>query len=58
MHVPYVTGASREIKIRAVIWFLPGLSIALGLADYLIKIFLPSSPALLDCTELARSNHR
>ena len=50
------------ILITGIAWFLLGLSIALArdlsLADYLIKIFLPSSPALLDCTELARSHWR
>jgi hypothetical protein len=50
------------ILIVGIAWFLLGLSIALArdltLADYLIKIFLPSSPALLDCTELARSHWR
>ena len=50
------------ILITGIAWFLLGLAIALArdlsLADYLIKIFLPSSPALLDCTELARSHWR
>jgi predicted pore-forming effector associated with SMODS systems len=43
-------------------WLAVGLVLALirdlSLAAYLIKIFLPSSPALLDCTELARSHWR
>ena len=50
------------ILITGIAWFLLGLAIALArdlsLAGYLIKIFLPSSPALLDCTELARSHWR
>ncbi len=50
------------ILITGITWLLLGLVIALtrdlSLADYLIKIFLPSSPALLDCTELARSHWR
>jgi SMODS-associating 4TM effector domain len=50
------------ILIVGITWFLLGLAIALArdlsLAEYLIKIFLPSSPALLDCTELARSHWR
>jgi hypothetical protein len=48
------------ILITGIIWFAVGLAVALArdlsLAEYLIKIFLPSSPALLDCTELARSH--
>jgi SMODS-associating 4TM effector domain len=48
------------ILVTGIAWFLLGLSIALArdlsLADYLIKIFLPTSPALLDCTQLARSH--
>ncbi|MEU9018588.1 S-4TM family putative pore-forming effector [Actinomadura sp. NPDC048394] len=43
-------------------WFLVGATIAivgeLTLADYLIKIFLPSSPAFLDSVELAREHWR
>ncbi|TMQ90359.1 hypothetical protein ETD83_35815 [Actinomadura soli] len=43
-------------------WFVLGLSIAiaadLSLAEYLIKIFLPSSPAFLDSVELAREHWR
>jgi hypothetical protein len=37
-----------------------GIALArdLSLADYLIKVFLPGSPALLDCTQLARSHWR
>ena len=50
------------ILITGIAWFLLGLSIALArdlsLAGYLIKIFLPSSPALLDCIELAHSHWR
>jgi hypothetical protein len=41
-------------------WFLVGLTIALAgnlsLADYLIKIFLPSAPAFLDTLDLARQH--
>ncbi len=50
------------ILITGIAWFALGLAVALvrdlSLAAYLIKIFLPSSPALLDCTELARSHWR
>lgn len=50
------------ILITGIAWFVLGLVVALArdlsLAAYLIKIFLPSSPALLDCTELARSHWR
>ena len=50
------------ILITGIAWFALGLAVALArdlsLASYLIKIFLPSSPALLDCTELARSHWR
>lgn len=50
------------ILITGIAWFALGLAVALArdlsLAAYLIKIFLPSSPALLDCTELARSHWR
>jgi hypothetical protein len=41
-------------------WLLAGLTVAfvrdLPLADYLIKIFLPSAPAFLDSYELARAH--
>ena len=50
------------ILITGIAWFAVGLGVALArdlsLAAYLIKIFLPSSPALLDCTELARAHWR
>ncbi len=50
------------VLVTGIAWFLLGLSVALArdlsLAAYLIKIFLPSSPALLDCAELARSHWR
>jgi hypothetical protein len=50
------------ILITGVAWLALGVAVALArdlsLAAYLIKIFLPSSPALLDCTELARSHWR
>ena len=53
---------STTILVTGIVWFLLGLSVALArdlsLAAYLIKIFLPSSPALLDCAELARSHWR
>lgn len=46
------------VLIAGVGWFLIGLVIALvrdlSLADYLIKIFLPSAPAFLDSLDLAR----
>jgi hypothetical protein len=51
-----------SILVTGIAWFALGLAIALArdlsLAAYLIKIFLPSSPALLDCTDLARSHWR
>jgi len=50
------------VLITGIAWFLLGLGVALArdlsLASYLIKIFLPSSPALLDCAELARAHWR
>ncbi len=49
---------SATILTTGVAWFVIGLVIALvrdlDLADYLIKIFLPSAPAFLDTIELAR----
>jgi hypothetical protein len=46
------------VLVAGVSWFLIGLAIALvrdlSLADYLIKIFLPSAPAFLDSLDLAR----
>lgn len=43
-------------------WFVVGVIVALvrdlSLADYLIKMFLPSAPALLDSVELARLHWR
>ncbi|SCL26505.1 hypothetical protein GA0070616_3321 [Micromonospora nigra] len=51
---------SATILTTGVIWFIIGLVIALvrdlSLADYLIKIFLPSAPAFLDTIELARQH--
>lgn len=48
------------ILIAGVTWFLIGVVIALirdlSLANYLIKIFLPSAPAFLDSVELARQH--
>jgi hypothetical protein len=50
------------ILVIGISWFIIGLTIALvhnlTLADYLIKIFLPSSPAFLDSLELARAHWR
>jgi SMODS-associating 4TM effector domain len=50
------------VLLAGIAWFVLGLTVALvrdlSLAAYLIKIFLPSSPALLDCTDLARSHWR
>jgi hypothetical protein len=50
------------VLVTGIAWFLLGLGVALArdlsLAAYLIKIFLPSSPALLDCADLARSHWR
>ena len=55
-------GRGATILITGIAWFALGLAVALArdlsLAAYLIKIFLPSSPALLDCTDLARSHWR
>jgi SMODS-associating 4TM effector domain len=52
----------RFILIVGATWLLVGVAVGIGrdltLADYLIKIFLPSSPALLDSTELARAHRR
>jgi SMODS-associating 4TM effector domain len=46
------------ILMAGVSWFLVGLAVALArdlsLADYLIKIFLPSAPAFLDSLDLSR----
>ncbi|GAA4469113.1 S-4TM family putative pore-forming effector [Phytohabitans houttuyneae] len=46
------------ILIAGISWFVVGLIVALvrdmSLADYLVKIFLPSAPAFLDSVELAR----
>jgi hypothetical protein len=48
------------VLIAGVMWFLVGLIVALArdlsLADYLIKIFLPSAPAFLDALDLARQH--
>jgi hypothetical protein len=48
------------ILAAGVSWFVLGVVIALlrdlTLADYLVKIFLPSAPAFLDSMELARSH--
>jgi hypothetical protein len=49
---------SCTILVAGVSWFVLGVTIALvrdlSLADYLVKIFLPSAPAFLDSVELAR----
>ncbi|MBN1171299.1 MAG: hypothetical protein JXA67_03915 [Micromonosporaceae bacterium] len=45
------------VLITGISWFIVGLTIALvrelSLADYLIKIFLPSAPAFLESADLA-----
>jgi hypothetical protein len=50
------------ILLVGLAWFVLGLIIAiigeLSITDYLIKIFLPSSPAFLDSVELAREHWR
>jgi SMODS-associating 4TM effector domain len=50
------------ILLVGLAWFILGVTIAiigdLTLTDYLIKIFLPSSPAFLDSIELAREHWR
>lgn len=52
----------RTILIAGAAWFLIGVAVGIAkdltLADYLVKIFLPSSPALLDSAELARAHLR
>lgn len=53
---------SATLLTVGVSWFFVGLAIALirdlSLADYLIKIFLPSAPAFLDTVELVRKHWR
>ncbi|MEV0283497.1 S-4TM family putative pore-forming effector [Kribbella sp. NPDC050820] len=48
------------VLITGTSWFLVGLAVALvgnlTLADYLIKIFLPSAPAFLDTLDIARQH--
>ncbi|MBO2459700.1 S-4TM family putative pore-forming effector [Actinomadura violacea] len=43
-------------------WFTVGMALALyrdlSLADYLVRLFLPVCPALLDCVELAGAHRR
>lgn len=50
------------ILLVGISWFIIGLTVALvrdlTLAEYLINIFLPSSPAFLDSLELARTHWR
>lgn len=46
-----MTTGDRRLSVGPVV----ALAIELGVPDHLIKTFLPSSPALRDCTELARS---
>jgi hypothetical protein len=50
------------ILIAGITWFLIGAIIALvrdlSLANYLIKIFLPSAPAFLDSVDLARQHYQ
>lgn len=50
------------ILLVGLVWFAIGITIAivggLTLTEYLIKIFLPSSPAFLDSVELAREHWR
>jgi hypothetical protein len=53
-------GYSRILYVAAAIWFVAGVIFAISrnmtLAEYLIKLFLPSAPAYLDSIELARSH--
>jgi hypothetical protein len=48
------------IMAAGLVWLIAGIGLAIGrdltLADYLIKIFLPSSPAFLDTLELSRAH--
>lgn len=57
-HRAYAT----TILTAGITWFLIGVIIALirdlSLADYLIKIFLPGTPAFLDSVELAREHRQ
>jgi hypothetical protein len=50
------------VVIAGAVWFVIGVVLALvhdlSLADYLIKIFLPSAPAFLDSVDLARLHWR
>jgi hypothetical protein len=50
------------ILLVGILWFVLGVTIAIigeqTLTEYLIKIFLPSSPAFLDSVELAREHWR
>ena len=54
------TGYSRVLYVTVAFWALFGVAFALArnmtLAEYLVKIFLPSAPAYLDSIELARSH--
>jgi hypothetical protein len=53
-------GYSRVLYVAAVIWFAAGIAFAISrdmtLAEYLVKLFLPSAPAYLDSIELGRSH--
>ncbi len=53
-------GYSRVLYVAATMWFVFGVAFALSrnmtLAEYLVKLFLPSAPAYLDSIELARSH--
>jgi hypothetical protein len=53
---------ANTLLVAGIAWFVLGVVIALirdlSLADYLIKLFLPTSPALLDAAELSREHLR
>jgi hypothetical protein len=53
-------GYSRVLYVTAAVWALFGVIFAISrnmtLAEYLVKLFLPSAPAYLDSIELARSH--
>ena len=53
---------ARFIAAVGAMWFAVGIVIALAreltLAEYLVRLFLPSAPAYLDTIELARAHRR
>jgi SMODS-associating 4TM effector domain len=53
---------ANTLLVAGIAWFVFGVVIGLigdlTLSDYLIKLFLPTSPALLDAAELSREHRR